>query len=573
MIFKNNRLLFSAFILCLPSFLSADLTTLQSWDPIPVFNAANLNTPPDTQFCTLVKRQIIDDVPGKRRKIGINFSPFMQRAVRGQAGPNSFFGDYPGTLTPNPNGGPDTNVQAPGTALSDMNGTAYLMGLFLGADENGNGIWGLGNVDTGDAVDITYTTVTTTLLNLNLQNAAMGLNGISQANPTVIPSTNCNTLIYNVATNPNGPPEDQFTAPSILSQSALDQDATLFGAFSVPLIYQKTGLRWELNFDISDNFGFIFRGGVAQIAQYAQTSKSLSSIVPPSTTTTTTPTTIFSELSTVGAAQQAGAGNAITLNQPLAQAIFEQWVDDNIDDLLDPTYGADYNIQSYYATGLEDLRFIFFARHSFAMHPHEENDYTPMLITPYAVFGYTLPMSGPQNYSQLYALPLGNSGHASFDTLGGLTFDFLDSVELGFEAGATFFQAEDILQMPCPNHILQRVIYPYRRNLNVAPGCNWHFSASLNAIDFIKNISFISNYNFVQHTADTITPMAGSIGNQYFFPNYLEDLSPWTSQLFTAALDFKLQPGIHFSLAWQGALSQTNAYCSNTVLGSLNFLF
>jgi len=565
MIFKNNRLFYSAFLLCLPSFLSADLTTLQSWDPIPVFNAANLNTPPDTQFCTLVKKQIVDDVSGRRRKFGINFSPFMQRAVRAQQSPTNFYGDYPGTPTPNPNGGPDINVKAPGTELSDYQGTAYLMGLFLGSDQNGNSIWGDKNsTDTGITTDILYTSVNNTLLSQNLKNAILALDNIIDS---TTPSGS-NALIYNSPTNSSA------TSPSILSQASLQEDDILFSAFSVPLTYQKSGLRWELNFDINDNFGLIFRGGVAQISQMASESKALSQTVPTSTSTANLNTTVYSVLCTVSEGVAAGgAGNSPTFPQPFAQSLFNEWVDNNIDDLLDPTNGANYNIDSFYFTGLEDLRFIFFGRHSFAMHPHEDNDYTPMLLTPYALVGYTLPMSGPQDYDKLYSLPLGNSGHASFDTIAGLTFDFIDSVEVGFEAGATVFFARDIDNMPCPNHILQRVIYPYRRNLNVAPGFNWHFTASLNAIDFIKNISFISNYNFVQHTQDTITPMAGSIGNEYFFPNYLEDKSPWTSQMFNAALDFKLQPGIYVSLAWQGALSQTNAYCSNTILGSLNFLF
>jgi hypothetical protein len=53
----------------------------------------------------------------------------------------------------------------------------------------------------------------------------------------------------------------------------------------------------------------------------------------------------------------------------------------------------------------------------------------------------------------------------------------------------------------------------------------------------------------------------------------LEELSTWTSQMFIAALTFEIQPSIFVSIGWQGALSQKNAYCSNTILGSLNFLF
>ena len=207
------------------------------------------------------------------------------------------------------------------------------------------------------------------------------------------------------------------------------------------------------------------------------------------------------------------------------------------------------------------------------MQPHEEGDYSPMLITPYAMIGYTLPLTPHREYSILYSLPFGNNGHQSIGGNVGITFDFIDTVEIGFEGGLTFFTEQEIANMPIPNHELQRVLYPYRRDVNYAPGFNWQFGANLNAIEFIKNISFLFDYDFIQHTRDKITQLPNQVGNQYFFPEMLEELSPWTSQMFMAAFDFKLQPGVHLSLAWQGALSQTNAYCSNTILGSLNFLF
>ena len=554
MILKSKKILYGAFFLCLPSILSADLSTLQSWDPYPVFNAANLNMPPDTQFVTLVKRQIIDDTPGKRRKIGINFSPYIQRAIRAQQGPNQFFGDYSTGTDESGNPLP----KAPGTEMSDYQGTPFPLGMLLGADEKGNSIW-TGNLDTGITTDITSSTVDATLLPLNLRNAIKNLNGLGTD------QTGTDAILFgDHATN------DTFTAPSILSQSILDQDQVLFGAFSVPLTYQKTGIRFEINIDISDNFGLIARGGACQIAQTAGRAIPLSTI---STAGTNAPETIYQQLNTVG---NIDGGN---IPFPTAQSTFNEWITNNTDDLLAPTNsdgtgGANYDISSFTATGWEDLRLLFFARHSFAMVPQEDEEkYASMLITPYGILGCTVPLSSYRNFSEVYSLPFGNSGHFSAGGTVGITFDFVDSVEIGFEGGATFFASQDVYQMPCPNHELQRVLYPYRRDFNVAPGFNWHFGANLNAIEFIKNISFLFTYDFIQHSRDTLTELPGSIGNEYFYPDMLEDLSPWTSQMFTAALDFKLQPGIYLSVAWQGALSQSNAYCSNTILGSLNFLF
>ncbi len=557
MILKSNRLLYGAFLLCLPSLISADLTTLQSWDPYPIFNAINFNTPPDTQFCTLIKRQIVDDTQGKRRKIGINFSPYIQRAIRAQTGPNKYFGDF--SL-----GVDSTGVPIPKPAaleMSDYQGTPYLVGMFLGKDQYGKNIW-VDGIDNANVSNITTASINATQLPTNLKNAIIQIN-----DTTGTGTAGTNAMIYNIPTSTSG---SVYPTPSVLSQSVLEQDPVLFGAFSVPLVYQKTGLRWEANFDLNDNFGFIFRGGICQISKTAGNSIPLSSspaLVP--TIPGATPITIYGLLNYQGNPQ----GTSPSFPFPAIQAIFDDAVTNNIDDLLAPNTGTDYDIDSFNDFGFEDLRFQFFARHTFAMQPKDDGDYAPMLITPYAIMGYTVPLSSVRNFSELYSLSFGNNGHQSIGGNVGITFDFIDTIEIGFEGGITCFLSQDIFGMPVPNHELQRVLYPYRRDVHYEPGFNWQFGANLNAIEFIKNISFLFDYDFIQHTQDTITQLPNQIGNEYFKPEMLEELSPWTSQMFTAAFDFKIQPGIHLSLAWQGALSQVNAYCSNTILGSLSFLF
>ena len=124
--------------------------------------------------------------------------------------------------------------------------------------------------------------------------------------------------------------------------------------------------------------------------------------------------------------------------------------------------------------------------------------------------------------------------------------------------------------MPCPTHQLQRVIYPFRTDVNYQPGFNGQFAAVFNAYEFVQNTSFSFRYNYVIHNQDTFTPV---VSNPYFLPEYLENLTGWTSQMFIAALTFEIQPSMYISAAWQGSFAQKNAYCSNTILGSLNFLF
>ncbi len=535
MMLKNKMILYGALFLCLPSMISANITTLQSWDPVPFFNAANLNMSPDTPFCYGIKQRLCDEnADTKHRRWGINISPFVQRAIRAQQTDNVYFGVH------------GDSPAAGGGQMSDYQGTPYLMGLFLGQDVNGNSIWGGPSaIDTGVTTNITAANVYATFSNMpNLQNAVAALNNITPANNTG--TIGPNAIIFNPLTN------NATTFPSVLSQDTLEQDQIYFGAFSVPLTYQKAGFRWELNFDVSDSVGLIARGGFCQITQRAGPAIQLS---------TNSPATIYSGLNTTTSTSPSSLS---------AQQTFTNWVPNNIDDLLDATNGADYDISTFTNTGIEDIQLLAFFRRPFPIHPADPHKYLSMIMTPYAMIGWTIPIAPVRDYSKLYALPFGNNGHTSVGGVLGLTFDFIDSIEFGFEFGATGFLQQTIKELPCPNHELQRVLYPYRQDVQYHPGFNGQFAAIFNAYEFARNTSFSFRYNYVQHNTDTINLLNNS---PYFFPQMLEDLSAWTSQMFIAALTFEIQPAVFLSLAWQGALSQKNAYCSNTILGSLNFMF
>ena len=579
MIRKYNNLIHAVLYICIPSSLCANLTTIQSWDPIPFFNAANLNMPPDTPFCYQIKKRILDEPTGKRRHIGLNISPFVQRAVRAQQGEQIFFGSNSADAQSVIVAGATENNYVP--QMSDYQGTPFVMGLFLGQDSQGNSIWGgPAAVDTGDTRNITTATVAATQLPSNLKNAVNAIN--DTANETLT-APGLNALIYNIPSNnviiSTTPDVYAGTAPSILSESVLEADSVYFGAFSTPLTYQKAGFRWELNLDIHDNVGLIARGGLCQIVQRVIPPTPLSGLAPNpmlnysenAAQSTGSQPSLYGGLNTVGnGVADAPLNSTDGIPLALAQSVFNEWVANNIEDLFDPIDGIDLNYETFAQAGVEDIQLLAFFRHAFAIHPVNEEKYASVIVTPYAMFGGTLPVAPVQDYTKLYALPFGNNSHVSLGGVLGFTIDFLDSIEIGFEFGTTCFLKKTIYNVPCPNHILQRVIYPYKQDLIVSPGCNGQFAFILNAYHFARNTSFSFKYNYVQHNTDTISLATPS---PYFLPSQLEIISPWTSQMFIAAFTFELQPAIFLSVAWQGALSQRNAYCSNTILGSLNFQF
>lgn len=526
MIRASKKLLLCTILLTphIPTF--ASLTSMQHWNPSPIFNALNSNMPPDSYFSHIINARLKGEAI-KERRFGFTLSPFIQRAVRASDRNGNDYGDYNYTEANKPLA----------REMSDYQGTPYLMGLFLGADADGNSIWD-NNDDTGVATNIGN--IANTSLPKNLKDAATNISGI---------------LYNSVAGN----------KPSILSQSVLEQDRTYFGAISIPLTYEKIGLRWEANFDVNQHIGLVLRGGVCQIKQSASNYISLTNATKANSGDADTDT-IYKSLNVQGGATAPPAADTTQ------QVLFDTNITNNVAEILDPINGANYNISSFSDFGFEDIEAGFFLRKAVQMHPPQESSdrYDSVIMTPYVYVGGAFPISKQRDYNKLFSLPTGNSGHASVGGSAGFTFDFAHSVEIGVEGGITHFFQKDIVDMPVPNHRLQRVLYPYRRDVNVDPGRNWHFKGLFSAYEFMPGASFFLTYQYTQHTKDTIKLKKA---NANFLPEKLEDLSPWTVQQLTASISFAIQPNIHASLAWQGALKQENAYASHTILGSINFLF
>lgn len=526
---QNSKKLFS-YLLLLSSFTPtlASLTTMQYWDANPIYNAYNSNMPADAHFANITKSILKGNDDVQERRFGFNISPFIQRSVRATDRHGNDYGDYNHSETNRPLA----------RAMSDYQGTPYLMGLFLGADASGNSIWA-NNDDTQNTDNLTDATIDATALPKNLKDAAK----------------NIRTFLYNNDTAGE-------KTPALLSQSVLEKDPTYFGAISIPFTYQKLGLRWEANLDVNEHIGIVLKGGVAQLKQDVSPYVSLTNATKANDSDPDTDK-IYKYITSAGAGANPSPANQNTFNTNITN---------NIDELLSATNGANYDIRSYSDFGIEDAEIGIFLRKAIQLHPSQKHEayIDSTIMTPYLYIGGRVPLSKQKDYTKLFSLSLGDNGHASAGGNAGLCFDFANSIEVGIEAGMNYFFKQDIMQMPIPNHKLQRVLYPYRRDVTIEPGYNWHFKALFSAYEFTPGISFFATYQYMQHTKDSIKLKTA---NSNFLPQMLEDLSSWSTQNITAAMSFAIQHNIHASLAWQAGINQSNAYSTQTILGTLSFLF
>jgi hypothetical protein len=568
--------------------LFAELTTLQFADPAPNFSANDSMVPPNSQFLDLKQARLKNETPNKKRGFGINLSGFIQGASRAKSynGQN----DY-GSVVGSPQNGFE---------LGDFRGTLYAMGLFLGANpKNGNTIWGNYNktpktaatsscngTDTGNAQCITDCSIQAFGLPSCLRAIAEALAGTTYTTPNCADAASTTGVVFNPSTTAN------LNIPSIFSETALGLDTKYFGAFSMPITYRKQGLRLEFNCNFNDYLELTIQSGFASMQQqYTNTTAmqattattcapigqtapgpySISNVqtICPTTGSTGSPTTISPLY------QNLNLQTVSTTTTATAQALFNTWICNNLDNILSKECGINQSSCSFNDYSVEDVRCTLTLQRTYDPNrfngDDEEDTWPDMIFTPYVWAGGSFPVAKSIDYSNLLSLPFGNNGHASAGGGVGMTFDFAESVEIGFEGGTTYFFGKDEYR-PFPTHPLQRVVYPFWTNVHTQPGCNWNIKALLNAYQFLKHVNFWFTYELIDHRKDSFT-ICDSTKAQYFYPDTLACLSDWRGQFFSAAVVFDIQPGMQASFMWQQPISPRNAYYPVTIMGSLNFMF
>jgi len=595
----NQLCVLTAFLAC-TTIIEAGLTTLKHFDPSPKYSANDSMMPPNSHFLDLTQAAIKHEVPCKRRILGLNFSGFIQKAVRarGYSGADEY-GSVNG-LAPN------------AFELGDFRGTLYPMGLFLGRNpKNGNSIWADSTTsvsltadgkDNGDPANITAASITAFGLPKCLSNIAYQLAGYDTDNsPTPFSNPNCptvndfscrypspNGLVFILSDGQSTP----TTGISIFHAAQLARDTNYFGAFSLPIEYTQAGFRWEINIDCCDYVGLTIQSGFSHMKQY---------YINTLRTTATTPSTAgqthlgpysLTDLAYLPAVTPPGVSNLFnTLNisgyptgstpsptpVPQAQAIFDTAISTNIAAILNRHCLGSDPLCAFENYSVDDVNVILSLKNVYApfRYRHDDDDDTgswpDMIFTPYVWVGGSFPVAKKINYDNILSLPFGNNGHASVGGAAGMTFDFAESVEVGFEGGTTYFLPHCELR-PFPTHKLQRLLYPFEASVKTQPGMNWHFRALLNAYQFLKHINFWMTYELIEHRKDCFT-LRDSATSEYFVPQVLTCRSDWRAQFFNAGLSFDIQPGMQASLVWQQPISPRNAYYPVSIMGSINFMF
>ncbi|MBA3751420.1 hypothetical protein H0X06_01280 [Candidatus Dependentiae bacterium] len=257
----------------------------------------------------------------------------------------------------------------------------------------------------------------------------------------------------------------------------------------------------------------------------------------------------------------------------------KQFVEENILSQRDTLAKIlDLDICNYHKTGLDDLYISLYWRHLYIM--NEDLEYYPRVnFMPFAEGGIGIPMAQEVHNNTKFAVPFGSNGHASIVGRAGFTIDFPDTIDLTASAGFSFFVKRDYCNYRMPTNFAESGIFPYSADVTLRPGPTWYGTIGMNAHRFLGNLSFWGEYCMVSHAEDEIKLCRSFIpeGSIYFTTGFdikrAECLSKWESHFINVGFNYDLTPSFSAGLLLQIPIKQRNSYRSQTVLGSIHFVY
>jgi len=311
-----------------------------------------------------------------------------------------------------------------------------------------------------------------------------------------------------------------------------------FAYFSFVLNYRKRGVRFEAAWRVYKDFVIRVQTGVCSIRQVVENRINLTS------TATDVP--------------QSADINVETVNENLMEQV------DNIAQQMN------LDIRDTNHAGMEEVRMNACWRHAFDINSQETAEWPRFLVIPYIQASGSFSPDGQRKINQLFSVPFGNNGHPSTGLTAGINFDFLESIEIGGEVGFTHFFKRDYCNYPVPNSKFQTTIFPFKTDVSIQPGNNWHFAFRIAAFHYLENLSSYFEWFVIDHKEDSIclkTP------DEAYLPHILEKRSTFKTKGGNLGLNYDISPNIGLGFLWQIPFSQRNVYRSSTIMAGIAITF
>jgi hypothetical protein len=320
-----------------------------------------------------------------------------------------------------------------------------------------------------------------------------------------------------------------------LTHFYIDRNQSI-GFFDVPMRYKKRGIRLDYKTQIFCNIGLSFNLGLADISQ----------------------TIAFFDRTPT-------KQGCVCINNcvQVDACVMERTLMENLQNIA-PEIGLD--IDEFHKFSIEDLRVGLFWREAFEFNTNVKH-WEQFLLIPFLHVQASFPVGAKRNYNKFTSLSFGSNDHfaAGFST--GLNIDFTQTIEVGGEFGLTEFFAKDVCDFAVPTSLYQSGIYPFRTDVRIHPGRNWHIGLKMSAYHFLGDLSFYFQYMFIDHMQDHIYLKKC---DPAFLPEELEDRSWWRAQLANIGFNYDISPDMSLGFLWQTPLPSRHTYRSTTVMLSFS---
>lgn len=245
-------------------------------------------------------------------------------------------------------------------------------------------------------------------------------------------------------------------------------------------------------------------------------------------------------------------------------------------DTIAQVLGLDIN--NYHKVGLDDLRLLLYWRHIYIINEDDER-YARSLFMPFAEVGVGIPMEKAKPNYKPFAVSIGNNNHTYVGGTAGFTIDFLDTIDLTFSGGFSYFFPHEYCGYRLPTSVFESGIFPYTADVNIRPGPTWYFNFGMHAWHFLDNVSIWAEYCIVSHAQDRIEICRSFIPPEscYFKTGFLveeaECLTKWESHVGNVGINYDLSDNFQFGVFWQAPIKQRNVYRQGTILGTITFIY
>lgn len=274
--------------------------------------------------------------------------------------------------------------------------------------------------------------------------------------------------------------------------------------------------------------------------------------------------------------------SSATIGEDKDKAALSGLIFDRINDI---TQALNLNIRPYCENTIDQGLFsLFFTKNFDCLINDSDSPYSSFICSPFVAIEWE-PALHEINPNNLLATNIGTNGHTGYGIHGGVTFNFLDTIEIGFDIAPTWFSSRTYLQAPMPTSDKQIALFPTKANYKLEPGANWTFGSSMAAFNFTQLFSASCEFRYIHHCKDRIelisertfldkvydqNGQAAEDVKMSLRPDVLEDRSGWSSCFINLGVNLSIWDECKLGCAFQIPIRMRNAYYSTTILGSIS---